>query len=140
METAFLLNDPLQINSSSKSRRETLHGREYIVAPVTLVVPGVLNGSKGPLYYPPEEISRNPSDWNGVPLVVYHPTRNGLHISARDPEVARNQEVGRLYRVHVNSKRKLVGQAWFDVGALKDVANGLLTRIENSEKIEISTG
>ena len=36
-------------------RRESLHGRSYLVAPTTLIVPGVLNGSMGPLYYPPED-------------------------------------------------------------------------------------
>jgi hypothetical protein len=40
----------LTANLVGRSRRETLNGREYIVAPVTLIVPGVLNGSKGALY------------------------------------------------------------------------------------------
>ena len=50
-------------NFSGKARRETWDGREYLVAPATLIVPGVLNGSQGPLFYPPDE--RNDRACNG---------------------------------------------------------------------------
>ncbi|MFO0926376.1 MAG: hypothetical protein U0736_04965 [Gemmataceae bacterium] len=32
---------------------------------MTLIVPGLLARSRGPLYYPAEEVARNPQDWDG---------------------------------------------------------------------------
>jgi hypothetical protein len=65
-------------------REVVLHGREWLVAPLTLIVPGVLNGSNGPLLYPREEVARDPQAWNGMPLVVYHPTdKLGNNVSGR---------------------------------------------------------
>jgi hypothetical protein len=141
--------------SSAKTRRTTINGREYLVAPLSLIVPGVLNGSKGALYYPPEEISRDPGAWNGMPLVVYHPSRNGEHVSGRDPEILESQGVGYVYRAAVNSDGKLAGEGWFDVEAVKKVdqsmaerksAKGdpaydaILPRLEAGLPIELSTG
>ena len=54
-------------------RREMLNGREHIVAPVRMLVPGVLNGSQGPGYYPPEEVAKNPTDWDHSPITINHP-------------------------------------------------------------------
>ena len=76
----------LTVNLAAKVRPEVLDGRKYLVAPASLIVPGVLNGSDGALYYPPEEAVKNASAWDGMPLVVYHPLRNGQPVAAQDPE------------------------------------------------------
>jgi hypothetical protein len=49
----------LTANFAGKVRERRMGGRDYLVAPLSLIVPGVLNGSQGPLYYPEEEIARN---------------------------------------------------------------------------------
>ena len=77
----------LTANFAGTTRRETRDGREYIVVPATLIVPGVLNGSQGPLLYPLDEIQRTADAWNGMPMVVGHPTENGKPVSARSPAV-----------------------------------------------------
>src|SRR5690349_11461198 len=74
-------------NVRGRVRERTLHGRKYFVAPMTMMVPGVLAGNKGPLYYPPEEVSRDPMAWNHMPIVLNHPEVNGLAVSARVPEI-----------------------------------------------------
>ena len=94
----------LTANISGKTRKAQLNGREHIVAPLTLIVPGVLNGSRGPLLYPADEVSKNPSAWNHVPIVVYHPTENGQGISARDPDVLNKQGIGVILRANANGK------------------------------------
>jgi hypothetical protein len=40
----------LTANAYGKARREVVNGRDFLVAPLTLIVPGVLHGSQGPLY------------------------------------------------------------------------------------------
>lgn len=129
----------LTSNISAKVRKTTLQGREYLVAPVTLIVPGVLNGSQGSLYYPPEQVAMNPAAWNGMPVVLEHPKAgNGVHTSARDPEVSTNQEIGRLFNARFNGK--LGAEAWLDVERTRQLAPEVLARVKAGKAMEVSTG
>ena len=38
-------------NFVGATRKDTMAGRDYLVAPMVMMVEGVLNGSNGPLYY-----------------------------------------------------------------------------------------
>ena len=125
-------------NITGKTRRATIGGRQYIVAPLSLIVPGVLNGSQGPLYYPPEEVAKDPSAWNGVPIVVYHPQEGDQNISARDPGVIDKQGVGYVY--HARSNGKLTAESWFDIEDTRRVDSRILAALEAGRPIEISTG
>ena len=42
----------LTVNFAGQVKRVTRNGREWLVAPMSLINPGVLNGSKGALFYP----------------------------------------------------------------------------------------
>jgi hypothetical protein len=106
---------------------------------MTLIVPGVINGSRGPLLYPLETLQQNTEAWNGMPLVVYHPNRDGKPVSARDPDVINESGVGHLYRTSVVNG-KLVAEGWFDVARLQAVDNRVLEAIESGKHIELSTG
>lgn len=130
-----------------KPRRTTLEGREFIVANLSLIVPGVLSGSKGALYYPEEEIKRDPGIWNRIPIVVYHPVRNGMHVSAKFPGVIEEQGIGFLLNARfINGKLRAEG--WFDVGLTsnydqrleKEGRPTILPRLQRGEPIELSTG
>jgi hypothetical protein len=126
--------------NAGRARREVRNGREYLVAPLTLIVPGVLNGSKGPLFYPPEEIRKDYSAWNGMPLVVYHPLVNGQHVSARHPQVWETQEVGRVFNALIDHYGKLKAEGWFDVEHTARVDNRVLASLRSGIPIELSTG
>lgn len=122
----------------------TFMGRSYLKAPVTMIVPGVLPGSKGRLYYPPEELAANVGDWNGVPLVGYHPKANGVPISARDPAVLEVQGLGLVFNSEY--KDRLQATAYFDVerterfDRMLDPEHRILPRLRKGEPIEVSTG
>lgn len=128
----------LLANLAGKTRRETLNGREHIVAPLSLIVPGVLNGSQGPLYYPPEEVSKSPEDWNGVPIVVNHPMADGIAISARSPDVLNTSSIGTVFHARVDGK--LLAEGWFDVEKTAEVDSRVLNALLDGDSIEISTG
>ena len=127
------------VNLIGSTRRETLNGREHIVAPLSLIVPGVLNGSRGPLYYPPEEVAKDPSIWNHVPIVVYHPIVDGQQVSARDPDVLNAQGIGVVLRATI-SNGKLKAEGWFDIERTNKVDPRILTALEQGQQIELSTG
>ncbi|MHC4278248.1 MAG: DUF2213 domain-containing protein, partial [Planctomycetota bacterium] len=117
-------------------RRETLDGREYLVVPVSLIVPGVLHGSQGPLLYPQDEIAKNVEAWNGIPLLIEHPKGS---VAARDnASVVVAQGVGILRNVTANGK--LVGEAWHDVESLRAKGSSVLEALEGGQKVEVSTG
>jgi hypothetical protein len=136
----ILVNLPGQIG---RAKRVTLGGREYITAPMSLIVPGVLPGSKGPLYYPPEECAANSSDWDNMKLVVRHPfdPLTGEYVSASTPGV---EDIG-FARSSV-FKGKLRSQGFFDVekvrNADKELApeHKMLPRLLSGKPIELSTG
>lgn len=131
--------ETLVSNLTPKVRRERLHGRDYLVAPLTMIVPGVLNGSKGALYYPPSEINQSADAWNGMPMVVYHPEEpDGTPCSARDPSVAQKQEIGRVYRATANGKLKAEG--WFDIEQTRKVNHQVYEDLIAGRPIELSTG
>lgn len=138
METVSLL-------LNSKPRSMVLHGREYLVAPLTMIVPGVLPGSQGPLYYSDREVAKSAPDWNGMPIVVEHPVRNGMPVSGRDPEVFQEQGIGHVYRSRFKGGA-LRAEGYFDVQAVANYDKRLpadqqmLPRLRAGKPIELSTG
>src|SRR5476651_1845844 len=93
----------LALNVVGKARSAIWNGREYLVAPLTTIVPGVLAGSQGRLYYPPEQVARNHKDWDDVPITVRHPVDlNNNHVTAKAPDVLARQGIGflRNSRIH----------------------------------------
>jgi len=127
-------------NGVGKVRREWRDGREFLVAPLTSIVPGVLNGSKGSLYYPPEEIGRNVSLWDGIPLTVNHPFDpfTGEHLSAKDRGVWERQGIGQVQASTFNGRLRHVG--WFDVERTQRLAPQVHEDLINNRPSELSTG
>jgi hypothetical protein len=125
------------------ARRVTKGGREYLVAPLSLIVPGVLNGSKGPLLYPHQQINRNPGDWDGIPLTAYHPVSNdGNQVSAKTPGILEKQGIGYVSNPRANGR--LTAEGWFDVektqNADKRFGTGIYANLVKGIPIELSTG
>jgi len=131
-------------NQVGKARRVFKGGREWIVAPLSMIVPGVLNGSKGALYYPPDECEATAEAWNHIPITVYHPTHNGYHVSARDPGVVDRQGVGVVlnpqFGTNGTKEHKLRAEGWFDVERTRAVDPRVLNALERGTPIELSTG
>jgi len=129
----------LTANLVGKIRREILNGREYLVAPISMIVPGVLNGSKGPLLYPLDEITKNADAWNGIPIVVNHPTdEDDNPVSGRTPKVLEKSGIGTIFNVTANGK--LTAEGWFDVEKTKQLSPSTLNKLEKGETEELSTG
>lgn len=128
------------LRTSGRVRRATRNGRTYLVAPATILVPGVLAGSEGPLYYPKSEIAANPGVWNDTPIVVYHPTENGRHVAARSPNVLDKYKIGRVYNDHTTNKGTRRVEAWFDEERTKAVDKRIHKSLLKGAPIELSTG
>lgn len=131
--------ETLANNLSSHTRKAKLNGREYLVAPMVMINPGVLNGSQGPLYYPFDEIQKTAGAWNHMPVVVNHPTNNGKPISARSPEVLERYGIGFVFNT-TTEDGKLKAEAWIDLDKAALVDNRIVDSLLSGNKIELSTG
>lgn len=129
---------PITANLSGQVRRETLHGKEFLVAPLSMIVPGVLPGSKGPLLYPEDEVRKNPSAWNNIPIVVNHPMKDGIPVEARSPDILERYQIGTVFNARYNGK--LTAEGWFDVERTRKVNTGVYDMLLNGRPIELSTG
>lgn len=125
--------------NAGKARRQTVNGRDFLIAPMTIIVPGVLNGSRGALLYPPSEVAKEPGLWNGVPICDGHPTENGSHVSGRTPSTMASHWMGHVFNDRWDGQRR-TAEGWFDVEATKRVNPAILNRLERGDSIELSTG
>lgn len=131
--------------SVGPAREVTFQGRPHLAAPMRLIVPGVLAGSKGPLYYPPEELAAEPHRWDGVPLVGYHPRKGGQPVSARSPDVLEAQGLGVNFATRF-TEHGLDSVGYFDVervaafDRLLPERHRILPRLRRGEPVELSTG
>jgi hypothetical protein len=132
--------ETLTANLAGKPRQEDWNGRQYLVVPLTMLVPGVLQGSKGPLLYPAEEVRKSPDDWNHIPIVVYHPMKDGKPVSARSPSILSKYGVGFVFHSRTDSKGVLKGEGWLDVEATRRVDRSVLDSVQLGKPIELSTG
>lgn len=138
--------ETIVFNLNGTTRRVRENGVDYIVVPMTTITPnGVLPGSKGSLFYPSQETQNSLDSWNDIPIVVYHPEKNGQHCSAQDvPE----KHIGSLRNSEWNATKGLQHEGWLEVNALRKADAWLrqqgkpeiLPNILNGQPIEVSTG
>jgi len=126
-------------NFSGLVRHDWMEGREYLVAPMVMIVEGVLNGSGGPLLYPKEELAKYPASWNHKPVVVYHPQINGVGVSACDPDILTNHKIGYIMNTRFEDG-KLKAEAWLDRDRIDNVDPRIADAIERQTMMEVSTG
>lgn len=123
------------LNKGLTRRAEMLDGQAYTVYPVVMMRAGVLNG----VLYTQEEISKFPASWNGIPVPVYHPEKDGSHVSCNSPDVYEDYVVGKIYNTRVEGD-KLKAEVWIKNSKINKVAPNLLAYIESGGELDVSTG
>ena len=136
--------EKLIANLSSKVETRTLQGREYLVAPVSMLMPGVFAGSAGPILYAESDNRASIAAWNAKPITVGHPELpNGDKVSGCTPESLDRLSVGMILNTKFNGKsKKLQAEAWFDIARFSQVAgaDAIHTALLANQKLEVSTG
>lgn len=126
-------------NLAGSFTRERLHGRLHYVVPTAILAEGVVDGSQGPLLYRGPDIARSTPSWNHKPLVVNHPMdENGDPVMACTQAVLNRQSHGVILDTHYDNKLRTY--SWVDVDRTREIDARILSRIEASQPIEVSTG
>lgn len=127
-----------------KIRTEQLDGQEHSVVPLIALVEGVWQGasSEHPELALASEFGKVPEGWNGRPVTLGHPKREGSFVSAGSPSVFEKETVGMLFNTTMKDK-KLKTEAWINkakVAALGEKAAADIARLFSGEVVEVSTG
>lgn len=124
-----------RICANTAYREEILDGVTYYVFPVTMLAVGVHNG----YLYTEEELANYPQAWNGVPIPVTHPEVAGLSVSANQPEIQEEYNVGTIYNTKYEDG-KLKAEAWINVDKINKVSPKTLQALIDGAPMEVSTG
>lgn len=114
-------------------------GKEYLVVPVVMLVEGVHNGSRGPVYHSVPEITASVGKWDGLPVTVSHPQLEGEYVSANSEEVKNDWCVGHINNSHME-ENKLKADVWLDVQRLIALSPITLAAVKAGELLEVSVG
>lgn len=130
------------LGATGQFRTASYDNRDYIVVPVIALMEGVIHAVNAatPEFVPITSLAAAPSGWDGRPVVLRHPTKNGVQISANDPAILEAQGLGSIFKTCIKGK-KLCLEAWIDPAKAEKIGAGkMLERIKNGEQIEVSVG
>ena len=119
-------------------RIDSMDGKKHLVVPVVMMVEGVHVGSQGAILHTEEELSKWTEAWNGIPVTISHPKKEGANVSANSPDVLDSSAVGRIFNTHYDGGLK--AEAWIDYEKISAKSVEALTAIENGEPLEVSVG
>jgi hypothetical protein len=138
MEVA-VMEQIVQTNKGYSLRTETRAGKTFLVAPVVMMVEGVHCGSHGCLLHPIEELGRFPGAWDGRPVIIYHPQKDGISVSAGDPDIDLSERIGTVYNTRVDGN-KLRAEIWLDEERIKSKSSDAYQYIQNGNPMDVSIG
>ena len=133
------MNTFIQANNSYETRVEKYDGKEYLVVPVIMMMEGVHSGSAGSMLYLAEELGKYPDVWNGIPVVVTHPEKDGQNISANSPAVLNSEIVGRVFNTVIDGE-KVKSEIWLNEARLAEISPEALDSIKNQKPLDVSAG
>lgn len=112
--------------------------RLHLVVPVVMLTEGVHNSR----LYKAEDLAKFPESWNGRPVVVGHPEKEGTPVSVNEsPELAEKVKIGTLFNTAYDKEsKKLKSEAWIDVEKASSLNIDVLQAINSGNEVEVSTG
>lgn len=128
----------LKTNMSRLVGEGTLDGKRFLKVPVVLITEGVHNNG----LYPAEELAKFPQTWNNRPVCIYHPKNDKGHFcSCNNKEQLEKVTVGLLLNTTWNPEtKKLLAEAWIDPEKCQKVDPRVLSKLQQDEMLEVSTG
>ncbi|MBE3071703.1 MAG: DUF2213 domain-containing protein [Acidobacteria bacterium] len=130
------------LGTAGHIRSATYQGQPVLVVPVVALVSGVLRAMNAPCaeFVPVATLAAAPQSWNGRPVMLGHPGRNGQQISANDPEVLEAHSFGTIFNARVEGAKLLLDAYLEPTKAERIGAGRLLQRLRAGEIVNVSVG
>lgn len=121
-------------------RSEMYEGRSHFVVPIVALMEGVIHAvnAADAEFVPSEVLDRAANSFNGRPVVIHHPVKNGRQCSANSPDVLATS-VGLIFNSRTEGK-KLLQEAWIDKGKVLAANRELHDRLAAGKPEEVSVG
>jgi len=129
------------LGSTGRIRRETMDGKQYMVVPVTALMEGVIHAVNAPHpeFVPLTTLQKAAASFNGRPVMLGHPVKNGRQCSANDPEILNQSSLGIIFNSRVEGI-KLLMDTWLEEERVKKLAPGMYDRLLAEKLEEVSVG
>ena len=119
-------------------RTEDLEGQTHFVVPMVMIREGVWSGSAGPLLYTENVLRSSVDQWNGKPIVVYHPNMYTSQ-TAGNPTIFNEQKIGVIFNARMKGSR-LTAEAWINLDRCFEVDQRVWNAVRQRQVMEVSTG
>lgn len=134
----------IQSTREGVTRTEMFEGRPHLVVPVVALQEGVVwpGNSDEPEFVPASVLAQNLGTWNGKPVMMNHPSRDGQMLSANSPSVLSEWKIGTVFNTRVQGP-KLLMEAWLDIDRIKAMGGEALRtmqRIMDNDIVDVSVG
>lgn len=134
-------NVTLATQAVGPMRDGELMGRRMRIIPAVMVREQVLNNNLGATFLPADEIAASVDAWNGMPVVLRHPTHNGTPVSARTEATLNARGLGIVLNARAEDGA-LKADLYLDVERMAAIpdAHEMLERFGQGQIGELSTG
>jgi hypothetical protein len=133
-----------KVNFAGKPKVRMLEGRPHYVFRVRMwkgntVLNSNDNHDGGPTLFRTKYIRNTLQHWNHRPIVLGHPKKKGIYVTASSPETLNKYKVGVILR------NRMVGdwqesEAWIDQKRIHELEPRFQRRMESGRPFEVSTG
>jgi hypothetical protein len=127
------------LGTTDTLRTGVYQGREHVVIPLVALVESVIRpiNSEFNEYVPMATLSKAVHGWNGRPVVLGHPAKDGAQISANDPGVLDERQLGSIFNTRMLNG-KLTMEAWVDPALVTKLGGAeLMRRLERMTEVSV---
>lgn len=123
------------------ARTEMIDGREHLVVPVIALMEGVIHAvnAETPEFVPVATLEKAAKSWDGRPVTLGHPKKDGKQCSAKSPEIIEAFGIGTIRNTHVKGTA-MHCEALIDKVRAKKLHPDMYTRLAEGGTEEVSVG
>ncbi|MFI5222659.1 MAG: DUF2213 domain-containing protein [Nitrospirales bacterium] len=124
------------------ARVEQYQGREHLIVPVVALMDGVIHAvnASTPERVTAATLTKAAHSWNGRPLVLGHPMKNGRQCSANEPAIEASHRFGTIFNSRM-SGAKLLMDAYVDPVAAERLGGAdFVQNLRDGRQCEVSVG
>lgn len=131
--------------NGSQLRTSKLHGHSYLIVPCVSKLGDNVEwpiNAPTPELIPASVLAFAAESRNNRPVVMGHPKRDGIYVSANSPDILAEYAFGHTFNAKFEDG-KISCELWLDASRAKEVgpdAEKVIERLSNGETVEVSEG